>query len=99
MKDLIFTLCLVLVCHCAGDYWLQIDFISQSKGKNWWHLIVHCVLYCAIFWAAFGFNWRLLPLFATHIIVDALKARYKAISYTQDQIAHLIIAAVLYLIP
>ena len=78
----------IILCHLVGDYVLQCDFIAQTKGKNWYHLFVHC----------FGVNWQLAVLFATHIIIDPLKARWNKITYTQDQVLHYISAFILYLI-
>lgn len=40
------TIVLIVLCHLIGDYVLQCDFIAQTKGKNWYHLFVHCALYC-----------------------------------------------------
>lgn len=80
----------LLFCHLVGDYVLQIDFIAKTKGENWYHLFVHCVLYCLPFYMCFGIDWRLLVILVAHLIVDPLKARYKKISYTQDQVIHYI---------
>lgn len=80
-------LILLVMCHLIGDYVFQTDFISDTKGKNWYHLFVHCVLYCIPF-LIFGIDWRLAIIFIMHIIVDPLKARYKKISYLQDQVIH-----------
>ena len=87
-----------IFCHLVGDYVLQIDFIAKTKGENWYHLLVHCLLYVLPFRVVYGVDWRLAVLLVTHIIVDTLKARYKKITYTQDQIAHYIIASLLYVI-
>lgn len=92
------TIFLLILCHLIGDYPLQIDFIAQTKGKNWYHLIVHCFLYSAPFAFVFGVDWRLIPLIGTHIVIDALKARWKKISYLQDQVIHYTIMVVLYLV-
>ena len=91
MIDLVF-------CHLIGDYVLQIDFIAKTKGENWYHLLVHCLLYILPFRIVYGVDWRLIPLLIIHIIIDALKARYKKITYVQDQIAHYVIAFLLYAI-
>ena len=82
------TIVLLVMCHMIGDYVLQADFIAQTKGKNWYHLLVHCVLYCVPFAIVFGFNFILLHIFITHLIIDSLKARYNKITYTQDQLLH-----------
>ena len=85
MAELIFKL---ICCHLVGDYVLQCDFIAKTKGENWYHLLVHCMLYCLPFYACFGFDWRLLTILVAHLIVDPLKARYKKINYVQDQAIH-----------
>ena len=81
-----------------GDYVLQCDVIAQTKGKNWYHLFVHCALYALPFYLCFGIDWKLAVLFATHIAIDPLKARWNKITYTQDQVLHYVIAFILYLI-
>lgn len=78
----------LVFCHLVGDYVLQSDFIAKTKGENWYHLFVHCTLYCLPFYVVFGFTWQLIAIFVTHIFIDSLKARYKAIDYTTDQLLH-----------
>lgn len=88
----------IIFCHLLGDYPLQQDFIAKTKGENWYHLFVHCALYCVPFAVVYGIDYKLLALFVSHFIIDALKARYKMISYADDQILHYVIALVLYLV-
>ena len=88
------TLFKLVMCHMVGGYVLQIDFIAKTKGKNWYHLLVHCLLYCLPFYLAFGFNWQLFVLFGTHIVVDAAKERYKKIGYVADQVVHYVVLLV-----
>lgn len=85
MIERIFVL---IICHMIGDYVLQSDYIATTKGSNWWHLLVHCVLYLVPFYIAFGFTWQLIALFVTHFIIDAAKARYKFVDYVLDQCMH-----------
>jgi hypothetical protein len=87
-------LILLIMCHLVGDYVLQSNFIASTKGKNWYHLFVHCVLYTVPFLIVFGWTWQLLIIFLTHIIIDPLKARYYKITYVQDQILHYVITLV-----
>lgn len=94
MLELIIKL---ILCHLVGDYVLQSNFLAQTKGKNWYHLFVHCALYCVPFYIVFGLTWQLAVIFIAHIIIDPLKARYEKITYTQDQIMHYLIT-LLYLI-
>lgn len=88
------TIIKLILCHLIGDYVLQIDFIAKTKGKNFYHLLVHCALYCAPFYLCFGFVWQLGVLFITHVIIDALKARYNKINYVVDQILHYLITLI-----
>ena len=79
---------LLIFCHLIGDYVLQSNFIATTKGSNWYHLFVHCVLYSLPFFLTFGLTWQLSVIFVTHMIVDPLKARYGKINYLTDQIIH-----------
>ena len=90
------TIMAIVFCHLLGDYVLQIDMLARTKGESWYHLLVHCVLYVLPFFLVFGSDWRLAVIFVVHVIVDALKARYKLISYTTDQLLHYA-AALVYL--
>lgn len=78
----------LIFCHLVGDYVLQIDYIAKTKGTNFYHLLVHSLLYCLPFYLVFGLAWQLIPLFILHIVIDLLKARYKLIPYWLDQLIH-----------
>lgn len=82
------TIILLLACHLIGDYVLQSAFIAETKGKNWYHLFVHCFLYSVPFFICFGLTWHLSIIFVAHMIIDTLKARYDKINYWQDQVLH-----------
>ena len=88
------TILKIIMCHLIGDYVLQSDFIAQTKGKNWYHLLVHCFLYIVPFYIVFGFDWRLIAILITHIVIDPLKARWNKINYVTDQILHYVIALI-----
>lgn len=87
MTELIVKL---ILCHMVGDYVLQSDFIAKTKGENWYHMVVHCALYCVPFAVLFGITWQLAFLFGVHILIDALKARWNVVSYQVDQICHFV---------
>lgn len=91
MIKLIITL---IFCHLIGDYVLQTDFIAKTKGTNWYHLIVHCALYCLPFSVVYGLTWQLIFIFITHMVIDPLKARYNKINYITDQLLHYIVMLV-----
>lgn len=88
----------IIICHMIGDYVLQCDFIAKTKGSNWYHLFVHCILYVVPFAVVFGLDWRVYVLLLTHLIIDPSKARYNKITYLQDQVLHYIVALILFLI-
>lgn len=87
----------LIACHMIGDYVLQSDYIARTKGENVWHLLVHCLLYTVPFAYVFGINLNLLALFISHFVIDIEKAKYKAINYETDQLAHFIVMFVFYL--
>lgn len=91
------TITVLIMCHMIGDYVLQTRFVAESKGTNWYHLFVHCVLYAAPFYICFGFVWQLGIVFISHMIIDPLKARCGVLNYWQDQVLHYLICG-LYLI-
>lgn len=87
-------LSLLLICHMIGDYVLQGDFIAKTKGENWYHLFVHCVLYIVPFYICFGLCWQIAVIFIAHLIIDPLKARWGKITYWQDQLLHYLVGLV-----
>lgn len=91
---MIYNIVVLIICHLIGDYVLQSNFIAQTKGKNWYHLFVHCALYCVPFFIAFGLTWQILMIFTSHMVIDPLKARWNKITYTQDQVLHYLIALI-----
>ena len=78
----------LMMCHAIGDYVLQSDFIATTKGQNWYHLFIHSILYTIPFYIYFHFSWKIMVTIISHIIIDALKARYNKINYIEDQIFH-----------
>lgn len=82
----------LIACHMIGDYLFQNDFIANTKGSNWYHLFVHCILYAVPFALAFGWCWQLVLITSLHFPIDALKARYKKTTYVQDQVLHYLLA-------
>jgi len=83
----------LIACHFIGDYLFQQDFIASTKGQNWYHLLIHCVLYSVPFYLCFGGSIWLFIITALHFPIDVLKARYKKINYVTDQILHFVLLA------
>jgi hypothetical protein len=88
------TIYKLLACHMLGDYVIQTDFLARTKGESWWHLLAHCVTYTVPFAVVFGVDWRVALLLTTHIVIDALKARWKVIDYLMDQSLHLLVIGI-----
>ena len=86
----------VIICHIVGDYLLQTDYMAREKGKDWYVLFVHCVCYCVPFIYIFGLDFKIIILFLTHMMIDALKARYIKFGIYADQILHYQIALMIY---
>jgi hypothetical protein len=84
----------LLLCHFIGDYVLQTDYLATTKGNNWWHLIAHCMTYTTAFLLLFGFDYRIVIILISHLIIDSAKARYKKINYMSDQILHIAILGI-----
>lgn len=75
----------IIIPHLIGNYLAQSDFIATTKGLNWHHLFVRCVLYCVPFYLWFGVGRRLAFIFISHMIIELLKTRYNKITYWQGQ--------------
>lgn len=79
----------ILMAHMIGDYVLQTDFLAKTKGENWWHMIAHCITYTLPFAILISPDWKIFFLFASHMVIDTLKARAKVIDYFEDQALHI----------
>ena len=88
------TIFKLVLCHLLGDYFFQSPFLADTKGKNWYHLWIHCMLYILPFYLIFGWTWQLAVIGILHFPIDALKARWGKISYTTDQILHYLLLGV-----
>lgn len=95
--DILHMLLILVFCHLVGDYVLQSNFLATTKESNWYHLFVHCALYCLPFFIVFGVMWQLAYIFLTHLIIDSLKARYNKINYPVDQILHYLVMLVYFI--
>lgn len=84
----------LIMCHAVGDYVLQTDYMATAKGKDWYVLIMHCICYTVPFAVVFGIEWKLAVIFVTHVVTDALKAKYHKINLAKDQIIHYVTALV-----
>lgn len=98
---------LLISAHIFGDYVFQNEYIATTKGKNYYHLFVHCFIYTFCFWCVFfSFNkvelTLLLFVFVSHFIIDFLKCRLNEknsdksrVYYAIDQLLHYLVIAIL----
>lgn len=97
----------VALAHYIADYPLQGDFLAQTKGKYFYSLLAHSVIYglsialCFKLLGVFAV-WKAIVLVISHIIIDYKKAnaKNKEKSLTTylyiDQVLHLSINIALF---
>lgn len=98
----------LLLGHYVCDYPLQGDFLAQTKGKYWYSLFAHSMIYglgMALILSLLGADYIVLKavvLVASHIFIDYVKATAKnkdkaLTSYLYiDQAIHMAINVILY---
>ena len=99
----------LLLGHYILDYPLQGEFLAQTKGKYFYSLLAHSMIYglgMALVLNLLGVfaTWKAILLVGSHIIIDYKKATAKnkdkaLTTYLYiDQFLHIIINIILYLI-
>lgn len=72
----------LILAHYLADYPLQGDFLAQTKGKYWYSLLAHSVIYglsialCFKLLGVFAI-WKAFALVVSHIVIDYKKATAK----------------------
>ena len=104
--SIIFTICMLLIVHFFGDWFLQFPVILENKFVSQKYLLMHCVLYSILF-AIFSIKFAVIT-FVLHYIVDYIGGKLaQPISRTDsvwiifvgiglDQLIHTIALIVLY---
>lgn len=81
MVDVITFVWLMIFAHFIGDYVLKTEWLAETKGKEWYNMLVHCVLYTgSVGWVlmkgTYGFPYvGMIMLFVSHWIIDTWKYR------------------------
>ena len=99
----------ILLGHYVLDYPLQSDFLATTKGKYWYSLFVHSMIYglgIALIFKFLGVFaiWKAIVLVISHICIDHLKSHAKNRDFALtrylyiDQILHMVINIMLYFI-
>lgn len=101
----------VILAHYISDYPLQGDFLAQTKGKHWYSLFVHSVIYGLTISLCFELLgvftvWKAYVLVGSHMVIDYYKCKYAPANPTKalttylyiDQALHIIINIILYML-
>jgi len=97
----------LIFAHFIGDIALQSSWQADNKGKLWYVMLSHCMIWTALiciglqFLGIFAF-WKVLFLFGGHYLIDTWKAKkpktpenWKYIY--SDQLGHLTQIIIVYL--
>jgi hypothetical protein len=87
---MIINLLILFASHCYADFPCQGEFVTRTKTKDIYMLLVHCAIYTVA--VAFGFflvafsngtlshmdwSWTMAVLFYSHFIIDLIKCRFR----------------------
>ncbi|PJA45050.1 hypothetical protein CO174_05190 [Candidatus Uhrbacteria bacterium CG_4_9_14_3_um_filter_50_9] len=107
LSDPIMRLLVYFATHFIGDFAFQSTWMVSEKGKSWEVLIYHVLVWSAPFvllllipeLQPYITPEGLLVNSLSHIVIDALKARYNVIkTIWQDQLCHLGVITILWAI-
>jgi hypothetical protein len=96
--DPISRLVVYAALHMIGDFAFQSTWMCTQKGKSWEILIYHCLVYTAPMalmllvssMTDFVTLMGLATVFLSHILIDALKARWGVVKEIWiDQLLHM----------
>lgn len=90
----------LVAAHFIGDFAFQSSWMSEKKGESWEINFYHSATYTATFvLLPTGFMWwQLAIILISHIVIDAMKARWRLIkSVWMDQVLHFIVLVFLVL--
>ncbi|KKU85896.1 MAG: hypothetical protein A2667_03230 [Candidatus Wildermuthbacteria bacterium RIFCSPHIGHO2_01_FULL_47_27] len=90
----------LLAGHFIGDFPFQSEWMAANKGKSWevnaYHAFVYAfTVFVIVAMADFRLSfWAVLILFASHFIIDPLKARWGIVRHVwMDQFLHIAVLA------
>jgi hypothetical protein len=76
------TICLLLIAHIIGDFFLQTDRMAEKKKHLIRYLFIHGAVYTIPFLVLFLIEnvlpiviWGVIGIFITHVVLDFLKTR------------------------
>ena len=95
----------LLFAHFIGDWAIQPEWIATNKGKYWFVMLSHCIIWTACVCIGLEYIgcyalWKVLFLISGHYLVDLWKCKlYEKIPFCQqktykhlyiDQLIHII---------
>lgn len=97
-------LIIFVLLHVLGDFYLQTDIISKKKISNYKYVMLHSIIYAAVFCVGTIIIWSLqiaiaiLVLSVLHFLIDSIKYLYikydnhvsESIIYCTDQCIHIL---------
>lgn len=85
------TLIFMVAIHFIADFPFQGDWLGTQKSKSWELMVYHCLIYAGVFVVFGGVETVYAAiLFASHLAIDSLKARWKLIKpIWVDQLLHI----------
>lgn len=68
--------------HFIGDFALQTEYLAMNKGKHWYLLLSHVMIWTAcvcvpLYWFNNFAMWKVVFLISGHFICDWWKCRQK----------------------
>jgi len=76
--DGIHVLLFLIFMHFLSDFVFQPRFLAENKGKSWFLMVVHCIIYTGSIYGVFyfvgqAFLWMIPVIYITHHIEDKWK--------------------------
>jgi len=78
---------MIIAAHMIGDFFLQNNWMASKKQDEWFPCLIHCYLYTlSVMLICQWFDWRLILIFITHLIMDRYRLATKwRIFYSGDK--------------
>jgi len=86
----------LIFAHFIGDFPLQGDFLAANKGKLWYCMLSHCIIWTACICLALQYlglysEWKVVFLILGHTVCDFWKTRKIGWKYIYpDQAWHIV---------
>lgn len=89
----------LIFAHFIGDFALQSDWISLNKGKYWYLMVAHCVIWTACVCVALEYMgilllWKAVLLCVGHVACDVWKCNstkdFPTWHFYVDQMFHIL---------